>query len=821
VKTLGAKTLAAAIGASVVVSALLLPSQTAIASPGRPAQFGPGHQAKKVLKAPMHGKAALQALGGNLGTAAAINGRTPGNLKQLLTSDPTMWLDQNGRLFVREEWSAPAGGTSAPPTTAASSPFPLSQTFNLHSNPGSKRIIYLDFVGATISSDYWTQAASVPAGTYAPWSLDSSTGFSTTEEQDIQEIWARIAEHYAAFDVDVTTQAPSEDALVRTSASDQSYGVRLLFSGGALANSSGYASSDTARTDICGGACGGVASVGTLSQPTDTSQGITGEFFNVAWVFTNELGPNYPKAIADAAAHEAGHTFGLTHDGTTTDPNCVGQPIGCSYYAGNSLWGPLMGDPYDSAVSQWSKGEYTNANNPQDDLAVIEEQAPPRISSSGSAIASAVALSSNGQAGFITGANNQNYYDLGTCSGTVTVSGSPAALGPDLDVNLSLLDSNGTVVASNDAADTSDGAMPPVASGMGASISTSVASGHYYLAISGGGSGANGANDPTNGFSNYASMGAYSLSAASGCTPPTTAPGLATELQVGTSCSGQEITWNPPADSGNSAITRYLVSVDNGTWTSVGTARSAYFKGLGSGHTYSVKAVNAAGTGPASSLTIPGPVSGVTATYQGTATQGSQTVDQYQVTWTAPASSAAGGLPIGGYHLVMGSNTATVYEPGVTVYVSQGYHPTMTVAATNASGLGTGTDVVLQNGATGSADAPPTPATYTGTPTSYCPAVPSVPRSVRLVRGASGGALTTTGSWVKPSSGQPTSFTYSVRVDTRNRAGKIVATHYYSTSHTSLVVKGSSGYTYRIRVRAHNTTGWGTWSGYTGWVAPR
>lgn len=820
-KTLGAKTIAAAIGASVVISALLLPSQNAVASPVRGAQLGPGHQAKRVLKAPMHGKAAVAALGGNLGTAAAINGRTPANLKKLLTSDPTMWLDRNGRLFVRDQWAASAGITTASTTTSASSPFPLAQTFSLHSNPGSKRVIYLDFVGATISSDYWTQTASVPAGKYAPWSLDGSSAFSTTEEQDIQEIWARIAEHYAPFDVDVTTQAPTEDALVRTSASDQTYGVRLLFSGGYLANSSGYAGSDTARTDICGGDCGGVASVGTLSQPTDTSQGITGEFFNLAWVFTNELGPNDPKAMADAAAHEAGHTFGLTHDGTTNDPNCVGQPIGCSYYPGNDLWGPLMGDPYNAAVSQWSKGEYANANNPQDDLAVLEEQAPARMQSGGSQLASAVALSGSGQAGIITSAADQDYYSLGTCSGTVTISGSPAAIGPDLDVNMSLLDANGSPVASNDPADTANGSYPPIASGMGATISTTVPSGQYYLVVSGGGSGANGANDPINGFSNYASLGAYTLSAASGCTPPTTPPGQPTQVQIAASCSGQALTWKPPADTGNSPITRYLVSVDNGAWTSVGTARSAYFKGLGSGHTYWVKAVNAAGSGPASSIGLAGPVSGVSVSYQGTATSGGQTVDQYQVTWSAPAASASGGLALGGYRLAMGSDTATAFETGVGVYVSQNTHPTMTVTALNAAGLGTATSVVLQDGATGTAGAPPTPTTYSGTPTSYCPAVPSAPRSVRLVRGAIGGVLTTTGSWVKPSSGQPAVFSYSIRVDTRNRAGRIVATHYYSTSRTSLAVRGAAGYTYRIRVRAHNTTGWGVWSGFTAWVAPR
>ena len=60
--------------------------------------------------------------------------------------------------------------------------------------------------------------------------------------------------------------------------------------------------------------------------------------------------------------HEIGHTLGLYHSGQTT---------GVEYYAGHSDWAPIMGVGYGKSLTQWSKGEYPNANQPQDDIAII------------------------------------------------------------------------------------------------------------------------------------------------------------------------------------------------------------------------------------------------------------------------------------------------------------------------------------------------------------------------------------------------------------------------------------------------------------------
>ena len=67
------------------------------------------------------------------------------------------------------------------------------------------------------------------------------------------------------------------------------------------------------------------------------------------------------KSIA-AAPHEIGHTFGLGHDGYEHN----------EYYTGENSWlAPIMGAGYHQPITQWSNGDYVNATNFQDDVAII------------------------------------------------------------------------------------------------------------------------------------------------------------------------------------------------------------------------------------------------------------------------------------------------------------------------------------------------------------------------------------------------------------------------------------------------------------------
>ncbi len=84
-----------------------------------------------------------------------------------------------------------------------------------------------------------------------------------------------------------------------------------------------------------------------------------GTYYKPALVFPERLG-NSDRYIAEAAAHECGHTLGLLHDGTTT---------GTEYYAGHGTgatgWAPIMGNGYYKSLTQWSKGEYASQTTPR------------------------------------------------------------------------------------------------------------------------------------------------------------------------------------------------------------------------------------------------------------------------------------------------------------------------------------------------------------------------------------------------------------------------------------------------------------------------
>lgn len=120
--------------------------------------------------------------------------------------------DANGGIYyVCELAGEPAPAESEPPPVGQAgvpvSPFPSHLIF--HSRPGAPNVLYVNFAGETVSNTEWNTSlgrTSIPA---VPFSSDSDyTTFSDAEQVAIKRIWQRMAEDYAPFNIDVTTERP-------------------------------------------------------------------------------------------------------------------------------------------------------------------------------------------------------------------------------------------------------------------------------------------------------------------------------------------------------------------------------------------------------------------------------------------------------------------------------------------------------------------------------------------------------------------------------------------------------------------------------------
>lgn len=390
-------------------------------------------------------------------------------------------------------------------------PFALSSTFALHSASGAQHTIYLDFTGNVTSGTAWNSSYSGGANIVTPaYDLDgNSAAFSDQELTRIQAIWQRVAEDFAPFNVDVTTQDPSDPGdLIKSGTGDTRWGVRVCIGG--------------SSTDWYGASAGGVAYVGSFNYSSDTP----------AFVFTAQLGGGDEKYTAEAISHETGHTLGLSHDGSSTTSYYRGQG------SGETGWAPIMGTAYYQNLSQWSKGEYSGANNLQDDLSIITTnngfgyRADDYGNTAGPAsLLSQVDTTISGS-GIIERSTDADVFSFITAAGQVNLNISPAARGPNLDILAELYDGTNNLIATSNPTDS-----------LGASFSLTLSSGQYFLKLSGAGNG-----DPlATGYTNYASLGQYFVS---GTVVPNTAD---TFLTIGaTSASKAE---------GNSGSTSFTFTV--------------------------------------------------------------------------------------------------------------------------------------------------------------------------------------------------------------------------------------------------------------------
>lgn len=129
---------------------------------------------------------------------------------------------------------------------------------------------------------------------------------------------------------------------------------------------------------------GGVAWMNSFGNGTTGMPGGTGpQSVAPVFVFSKSLGNN-PKKIWEAVSHAVGHSLGLSHDGQ--QHGNVFSKEDDEYYPGANGLG------YDQGMTQWSKGEYPNATNTEDDVAIMSKRIPSVPDEVGDTIETAMPL---------------------------------------------------------------------------------------------------------------------------------------------------------------------------------------------------------------------------------------------------------------------------------------------------------------------------------------------------------------------------------------------------------------------------------------------
>lgn len=392
------------------------------------------------------------------------------SFKKAARSDKHMRLDRDGRAhYVCQALPAQVGPDTTPYTSTAL--YPLAQTFLLHSRPGAAKVIYLDFKGHVTTGTSWNTTYAAGADIITPaFDTDGSPStFSSSEQAVIQEVWKRVSEDYAAWDVDVTTEDPGLDLIRRTATSDSKYGVRCVIGG--------------SSSQWLGSAAGGVAYVGSFGKSVSASS-VTNDV--PAFIFPTELSNN-AKYIAEAAAHEVGHTFGLYHSSQTN---------GNEYYAGHADWAPIMGVGYYKDVVQWTKGDYPLSNNTQDQISLITQRVSRLTDEHGNTVSASSVVTGDTlvAGGVISDRSDTDWFKISAGQGIVNVNGLTASPSANLKLSLSLVDEAGNVLATG------------TSSGMNSSLSVPVLGGNYYIVVDGVGTG-----DALTAYTDYSSIGRYSL----------------------------------------------------------------------------------------------------------------------------------------------------------------------------------------------------------------------------------------------------------------------------------------------------------------------
>jgi hypothetical protein len=364
------------------------------------------------------------------------------------------------------------------------------------SYPASDRVIFLDFDGHLVQGTSWNY--SIPT---------ISCDGSNLNNDQVTSIYSRIAEDYRPFTVNITTDS------TKYWAAPADKRMRVVFT----TSSSWY------------GSAGGVAYVNSFTWGDNTP----------AFVFTALLNYN-TKQIAEAGAHEAGHTLGLRHQ-SSYDAVCnKTSEYNNGKGTGEIGWAPIMGVGYYQNMTLWNYGANPyGCQSYQDDLSIITSTNNGITfrnddHSNSPAGAATVNLNNNAFAfdGIIEQPGDMDVIKFKTGStGKFNIDAKPYSIasgntGSNIDLQVELLDGSKQVVAVYNSATT-----------LSTSIDTVLNPGTYYLRVQGKG----------NEYApNYASLGSYTVEAS--MAPLATLPLHKLLLKGATETKQHRLDWEIEAD---------------------------------------------------------------------------------------------------------------------------------------------------------------------------------------------------------------------------------------------------------------------------------
>ncbi len=319
---------------------------------------------------------------------------------------------------------------------------------SLQSLPGAAAVLYIDYRGG-----------------YTPTWGGITYQKPNVSNAQIRDVWTRVAEDFMPFKINVTTDLQVYQSAPQTSRQ------RVIC---------------TPTTTAAPGA-GGAAYLNSWNWSGDTP----------CWSF-HTIG----KPAAEVISHQAGHALSLLHDGriTPSEGHHGGQGSGVVG------WAPIMGVGYHHPVTQWSQGDYANASNVENDLALItgnNNDVDYRDDDTGITLADAryLQLSPDGSIfaeGLIETTIDADAFRFSTTGGAVSLTADPAPGDwANLAIQATLHAAAGNLIAIDNPQDR-----------LWASINITIPSGIYTFRITG----VSRNNPLSDGFSSYGSLGYYSIS---------------------------------------------------------------------------------------------------------------------------------------------------------------------------------------------------------------------------------------------------------------------------------------------------------------------